>query len=134
MQQPRPKARVLVADDDPAIVELVRLNLEVRGYEVLTADNGADAIRMAMTEKPNLLIVDVLMPEVDGYEVIRVLKESPETAHIPIIVLTAYASDVGAMVSWMQGADSYLAKPFNPDELLVVVERVLASERSTEAN
>ncbi|GBD00073.1 Alkaline phosphatase synthesis transcriptional regulatory protein PhoP [bacterium HR17] len=134
MQQLRPKARVLVADDDPAIVELVRLNLEVRGYEVLTADNGADAIRMAMTEKPNLLIVDVLMPEVDGYEVIRVLKESPETAHIPIIVLTAYASDVGAMVSWMQGADSYLAKPFNPDELLVVVERVLASERSTEAN
>jgi two-component system alkaline phosphatase synthesis response regulator PhoP len=115
-------------------LELVRINLEVRGYEVLTVDNGADAIRTAMREKPDLLILDILMPEVDGYEVMRVLKESPDTAPIPIIILTAYASDAGAMVSWMQGAESYLAKPFNPDELLMVVERVLSNEPSSEAN
>ncbi|MFA0733095.1 MAG: hypothetical protein LKKZDAJK_002825 [Candidatus Fervidibacter sp.] len=130
---PKP-AKILVADDDPAILELVRINLEARGYQVLTVDNGADAIRIAMREKPDLLILDVLMPEVDGYEVMRVLKESPETAHIPIVVLTAYASDAGAMVSWMQGAESYLAKPFNPEELLMVVDRLLSSESSSEAN
>ncbi|MFA0749654.1 MAG: hypothetical protein SLRJCFUN_000057 [Candidatus Fervidibacter sp.] len=130
---PKP-AKILVADDDPAILELVRINLEARGYQVLTVDNGADAIRIAMREKPDLLILDVLMPEVDGYEVMRVLKESPETAHIPIVVLTAYASDAGAMVSWMQGAESYLAKPFNPEELLMVVDRLLSSEPSSEAN
>jgi len=124
----------LVADDDPAILELVRINLEARGYQVLTVDNGADAIRIAIREKPDLLILDVLMPEVDGYEVMRVLKESPETAHIPIVVLTVYASDAGAMVSWMQGAESYLAKPFNPEELLMVVDRLLSSESSSEAN
>lgn len=130
---PKP-AKILVADDDPAILELVRINLEARGYQVLTVDNGADAIRIAIREKPDLLILDVLMPEVDGYEVMRVLKESPETAHIPIVVLTAYASDAGAMVSWMQGAESYLAKPFNPEELLMVVDRLLSSESSSEAN
>ena len=130
---PKP-AKILVADDDPAILELVRINLEARGYQVLTVDNGADAIRIAIREKPDLLILDVLMPEVDGYEVMRVLKESPETAHIPIVVLTVYASDAGAMVSWMQGAESYLAKPFNPEELLMVVDRLLSSESSSEAN
>jgi len=122
-----------VADDDPAILELVRLNLEAHGYEVLTVNNGAEAIRTAIQEKPHLLIVDVVMPEVDGYEVIRVLKEMPDTAHIPIIVLTAYASDVGAIVSWMQGAESYLAKPFNPEELLMVVDSLLAANSPSEA-
>lgn len=134
MPPPQLKTRILVADDDPAILELVRINLEARGYEVLTVNNGAEAIRTAIREKPHLLIVDVLMPDVDGYEVMRVLKETPETAHIPIIVLTAYASDAGAMVSWMQGAESYLAKPFNPEELLMIVDRLLSSKPASEAN
>ncbi len=131
MKAQHPKARILVADDDPAVVELVRINLEVHGYEVLTAENGVEAVRKAVMEKPDLIILDIMMPEVDGYEVIHTLKEAPETDQIPIVVLTAYASDAGAVVSWMEGADGYLAKPFNPEELLMVVERVLTSSEGT---
>ncbi len=122
-----PKATVLVADDDPAIQELVRLTLESQGYQVLTAGSGVEVIRQALTHQPDLIILDILMPEMDGYEVLRLLKTTEETSRIPIVILTAYASDVGALVSWMEGADGYLAKPFNPDELVMLVERVLTS-------
>ncbi len=121
------KAKVLVADDDPAIQELIRLNLEVQGYEVVIASNGVETIRKALSEQPDLIILDILMPEMDGYEVMRLLKNSEETSNIPVIVLTAYASDAGALISWVEGAEGYLAKPFNPDELLMLIERVLAS-------
>ncbi|MCX7967570.1 MAG: response regulator [Armatimonadetes bacterium] len=121
------KVKVLVADDDPAIQELIRLNLEVQGYQVVVASNGVETVRKALSERPDLIILDILMPEMDGYEVMRLLKNSEETSNIPIIVLTAYASDAGALVSWMEGAEGYLAKPFNPDELLMLVERVLSS-------
>jgi two-component system alkaline phosphatase synthesis response regulator PhoP len=121
------KAKVLVADDDPAIQELVRLNLEVQGYQVIVASNGVETVRKALSERPDLIILDILMPEMDGYEVMRLLKNSEETSAIPIIVLTAYASDTGALVSWLEGAEGYLAKPFNPEELLMLVERVLSS-------
>ncbi len=120
-----PKATILIADDDPAILELVRLALETQGYQVLTASSGVETVRTTLTHKPDLIILDILMPEMDGYEVMRLLKSSEETNNIPIIVLTAYASEAGALVSWMEGADGYLAKPFNPDELLMLVERVL---------
>ncbi|MCS7264883.1 MAG: response regulator [Armatimonadetes bacterium] len=122
-----PKAKILVADDDPAIQELIRLNLELQGYEVIVASNGVETARKAFSERPDLIILDILMPEIDGYEVMRLLKGSEETSNIPIIVLTAYASDAGALISWVEGAEGYLAKPFNPDELLMLVERVLAS-------
>lgn len=121
------KAKVLVADDDLAIQELIRLNLELQGYQVIIASNGVETVRKALSERPDLIILDILMPEMDGYEVMRLLKNSEETSYIPIIVLTAYASDTGALVSWLEGAEGYLAKPFNPDELLMLVERVLPS-------
>lgn len=128
----KPKAKILVADDDPAIQELVRLNLEMQGYQVIIASNGVETVRKALSERPDLIVLDVLMPEMDGYEVMRLLKNSEETSNIPIIVLTAYASDAGALVSWMEGAEGYLSKPFNPDELLMLVERVLAPLESAE--
>lgn len=121
------KAKVLIADDDPAIQELIRLNLELQGYQVIIASNGVETVRKALSERPDLIILDILMPEMDGYEVMRLLKNSEETSAIPVIVLTAYASDTGALVSWLEGAEGYLAKPFNPDELLMLVERVLLS-------
>ncbi len=105
----------------------MRLTLESQGYQVLTADSGVEVVRQALTHQPDLIILDILMPEMDGYEVLRLLKTTEETSRIPIVILTAYASDVGALVSWMEGADGYLAKPFNPDELLMLVERVLIS-------
>lgn len=125
------KAKILVADDDPAIRELIRLNLEIQGYQVIIASNGVETVRKALSERPNLIILDILMPEIDGYEVMRLLKNSEETSNIPIIVLTAYASDAGALISWVEGAEGYLAKPFNPDELLMLVERVLASHEKS---
>ena len=130
----KPKAKILVADDDPAIQELVRLNLEMQGYQVIIASNGVETVRKALAERPDLIVLDILMPEMDGYEVMRLLKNSEETSNIPIIVLTAYASDASALVSWMEGAEGYLAKPFNPDELLMLVERVLASLESAEGD
>ncbi len=121
-----PKAKILVADDDPAIQELVRINLEVQGYQVITTGNGLEAIKKALSETPDLIILDIMMPEIDGYEVMKLLKGSEETRKIPIIILTAYASDEGALFSWAEGAEGYLAKPFNPEELVMLVERVLA--------
>lgn len=126
------RLKILVADDDPAIQELIRLNLEVQGYEVIVASDGVETVRKVLSERPDLMILDILMPEIDGYEVMRLLKNSEETSNIPIIVLTAYASDAGALISWVEGAEGYLAKPFNPDELLMLVEKVLtSSEKST---
>jgi two-component system alkaline phosphatase synthesis response regulator PhoP len=101
--------------------------LEVQGYQVIVASNGVETVRKALSERPDLIVLDILMPEMDGYEVMRLLKTTEETSNIPIIVLTAYASDSGALISWMEGAEGYLAKPFNPDELLMLVERVLGS-------
>ncbi len=118
-------AMILVADDDPAITELVRVNLETHGYQVVAAHDGRETLSLALKEKPDLILLDIVMPEVDGYEVLRLLKSDPETEAIPIIVLTAYASDEGAVISWLEGAAGYLAKPFDPDELLLTVKRTL---------
>lgn len=133
MEKQPPKAKILVADDDPAIVELIRVTLETHGYTVIPAYNGSEALRKAIQERPDLIILDIVMPEMDGYEVLRTLKSSEETNHILIIILTAYASDTGAIVSWMEGAIGYLAKPFDPDELLTLVEQGLKSTREAEA-
>lgn len=134
MEEKKPKARILVADDDPAVVELIRVNLERQGYYVIPAYNGVEAVRGAIEQIPDLIILDIVMPELDGYEVIRTLKGTPETENIPIVVLTAYASDMGAMVTWMEGAEGYLSKPFDPENLLMVVRRALeTSGKTTEA-
>ncbi|MCS7223874.1 MAG: response regulator [Armatimonadetes bacterium] len=126
------KRKILVADDDPAIAELVRINLESHDFEVVTAHDGRETLSMAVGEKPDLILLDIVMPEIDGYEVLKLLKSDPETETIPVIVLTAYASDEGAVVSWLEGAEGYLAKPFDPEELILTVKRTLksAEERS----
>lgn len=118
--------KILVADDDPSIQELIQLSLEAHGYRVIVASTGREAILKALSERPDLIILDILMPELDGYEIMRLLKSNEETKNIPIIVLTAYPSDVGALVSWMEGVEGYLAKPFDPDDLLMLINRALS--------
>ena len=116
------KAQILVVDDDPRIRQLVHANLTVAGYDVAVAEDGAQGIEMIRTEQPDLVILDLVMPKVDGFEVARRMREfSP----VPIIMLTARSSEVDIVRGFDVGADDYLTKPFAVNELLVRVRAVI---------
>lgn len=119
--------KILVVDDQVHIVRLVQVNLERAGYQVVTAYDGDEALQKVKTERPDLVVCDVMMPKKDGFEVLRELKADPETRDIPVIMLTAKAQDADVFRGWASGVDCYLTKPFNPQELLAFVKRVLQS-------
>lgn len=116
---------VLVVDDEPDIRELVRYNLEMRGYRVEEAADGAKAVELTRQLQPVLIILDLMLPKIDGLEVCRLLKADPVTCHIPIIMLTALGSEVDKIVGLELGADDYVTKPFSPRELVARVGAVL---------
>lgn len=116
------RARVLVVVDDPRYVQLVRVNMEASGYRVLTAGDGASALRLAETETPDLVILDVMLPEIDGSEVCRRIREFSQ---VPIIMLTARGEQSQKVEGLRAGADDYVTKPFGVEELLARVEAVL---------
>ena len=118
----RNRRKVLVVDDDQETVNLVRINLEVRGYEVLTAQNGATALALADTQKPDLVILDVLLPDMEEHEVCRKIREGSE---VPIIMLTVKTEEEAKVTYLSLGADDYLTKPFGMQELLARVKAVL---------
>jgi DNA-binding response OmpR family regulator len=120
-----PAPLVLVADDDPDILDLVRYRLERSGYEVATAKDGAEAVRLAGELSPALAVLDVMMPSVDGLEATRRLRGDPATARIPVILLTAKAQDADVQEGFLAGADDYIRKPFSPRELSARVQAVL---------
>ncbi len=115
-------ARVLVVDDEPNIVALAQLYLQNEGYEVLTADSGPAALDAARRVSPDLIILDIMLPGLDGWEVCRQLRQFSQ---VPIIMLTARGDDVDKIVGLELGADDYLVKPFNPRELVARVKAVL---------
>ncbi len=119
---------ILVADDDEDILSLVRIRLERAGYRVVSAQNGEEALQLARRERPSLAVLDVMMPRLDGYGVLQALREDPELAGTPVLMLSArvHAEDVGRGLD--AGADDYLPKPFRADRLLEVVQQLL--ERS----
>jgi len=119
--------RILVVDDERHIVRLIQVNLEREGYQVLTAFDGKDGLQKAKTEKPDLIVLDVMMPYMDGFEVLKNMKADPVTAEIPVIMLTAKAQDADVFRGWSSGVDCYLTKPFNPMELLTFVRRIFQS-------
>lgn len=124
---------ILVADDAPSIVELVRLYLANDGFKVLSASDGEEALKLARTEKPDLLVLDLMLPKMDGFEVCRRLRQSNED--LPIIILTARDDDIDKIVGLELGADDYVTKPFNPRELVARVHAVLRrSERKGARN
>lgn len=124
---------ILVADDAPSIVELVRLYLANDGFKVLSASDGDEALKLARTEKPDLLVLDLMLPKMDGFEVCRRLRQSNED--LPIIILTARDDDIDKIVGLELGADDYVTKPFNPRELVARVHAVLRrSERKGARN
>jgi len=119
--------RILVVDDERHIVRLVQVNLERAGYEILTAYDGIEALDKVKTESPDMVVLDVMMPRMDGFEVLKNLQADPRYQNIPVIMLTAKAQDADIFKGWASGVSSYLTKPFNPRELLVFVERIFQS-------
>lgn len=129
----RVKSKILVVDDEPEAVELVEFNLKGAGYEVSTAGDGAEALNKARRIQPNLIILDVMMPEIDGMEVCKLLRRDPATSAIPIIMLTAKASEVDRVLGLELGADDYVVKPFSPRELVLRVKKILERGKPAEA-
>jgi CheY-like chemotaxis protein len=118
-------ARILVVDDDPTILRLVRLNLEVEGYDVLEATNGREALEAVKAHAPDLVVCDVMMPVMDGLEVVSRLRRDDATATLPIVMLSAKAQDADIRHGRSAGADEYVTKPFDPQELLDAIGRLL---------
>jgi two-component system alkaline phosphatase synthesis response regulator PhoP/two-component system response regulator VicR len=118
--------RILACDDERHIVRLIQVNLERSGYQVVTAFDGAEALKKVEAERPDLIVLDVMMPRMDGFEVLKRLQANPETREIPVIMLTAKAQDADVFRGWSSGVSAYLTKPFNPLELLTFVKRIFS--------
>ena len=119
------KEKILVVDDERDIIELIKYNLEMEGFRVSSAYNGEDALRLAKREPPDLLILDLMLPGMDGLEVCQILKKEPQTNHIPVIMLTAKTGEPDIVVGLGLGADDYITKPFSTRELIARVKAVL---------
>ena len=117
--------RIVVVEDDPNILRQVQYNLETNGYTVETAMTGAQALKALMRSRPALLITDIMMPEMDGYELVASVRADEVLADLPVIMLTARSQDDDVAQGYNSGTDLYLTKPFNPTELLSFVQRIL---------
>lgn len=119
------KRNILVVDDEPEVVELVEFNLRQAGFDVTKAGAGEEALRLARITGPHLIVLDVMMPGLDGLEVCRILRRDPATSAIPVIMLTARASEADRIRGLEWGADDYVVKPFSVRELVLRVEKLL---------
>lgn len=113
---------ILVVDDEPDILDILRYNLEKAGYQVLTAEDGIKALHLARTSKPDLLVLDIMLPEIDGLDVCATVRRELD---LPIILLTARDSETDKIVGLEMGADDYITKPFSPREVLARIKAVL---------
>ena len=121
-----PPLKILVCDDERHIVRLIQVNLERQGFQVVTAYDGKEGLEKVKSEKPNMVVLDVMMPYMDGFEVLKTLRRDPATESLPVIMLTAKAQDKDVFEGYHYGADMYLTKPFNPMELVTFVKRIAA--------
>lgn len=118
--------RILVADDEPALLRLLEFVLGRRGYIIQGVTNGNAAVEVLKNESPDLVILDVMMPGLDGYEVLTFIRETAHLEGLPVVILTARAQLDDIQLGLSLGADAYLAKPFDPEELLSVVESLIS--------
>jgi DNA-binding response OmpR family regulator len=123
--EPRSRPLVLVADDDRDILQLVSFRLERSDYEVVQANDGEEALRLVKELHPDLAVLDLMMPKLNGYEVIREIRRDEETKAIPVILLTARVQEADVARGFEAGADDYLKKPFSPQELRARVQAIL---------
>lgn len=122
--------KILVVDDEPLLVKGIRLNLQNEGYDVITGSNGLEAVQAARSENPDLIILDVMMPEMDGLQACSTIREFSQ---VPIILLTAKAEDMDKLMGFENGADDYLTKPFNILELKARIRAMLRRAKPTTA-
>lgn len=120
-----PPKKILVVEDEPDIRKLVHYNLAQERFKVLEAEDGEKALKIARQEKPDLVVLDLMLPNLSGLEVCRILREQPETARLPVLMLTAKAGEADRVVGLEIGADDYLTKPFSPRELVARVKAIL---------
>lgn len=119
------KKRILFVDDERDLLEMVTLRLKAQGYEVITACDGQEGLDKARREKPDLIILDLMLPKIDGYKVCRLLKFDEKYKNIPIIMFTARAQDKDEKLGFEVGADVYLNKPFDPDFFLAKIQELI---------
>ncbi len=118
--------KILIVDDEVYILHILDFSLGAEGFEVITAADGEEALEKARTEKPDLVVLDVMMPKVDGFEACRRLKNDPETRELPVILLTAKGREVDRKMGIEVGADDYMVKPFSPSKLIQKIESFLS--------
>ncbi|KPU28308.1 ArsR family transcriptional regulator [Caloranaerobacter sp. TR13] len=117
--------KILVVDDEEHIIELIRFNLETNGYNVISANDGKEALKKVKEEKPDLVILDLMLPSIDGIEICKILRKDKETEKLPIIMLTAKSEEIDMILGLEIGADDYITKPFSIRELLARIKAVL---------
>ncbi|MCU0771923.1 MAG: response regulator transcription factor [Verrucomicrobia bacterium] len=130
--KPHDIVKILVVDDEQDAVDLVAFNLKQAGFQVITAENGAEALDKVHKHQPDLIVLDIMMPELDGLEVCKLLRRDPATAGIPLLMLTAKATEVDRVLGLELGADDYVTKPFSPRELVLRVRKLLARGKPKE--
>ena len=121
-------SRILIVDDSPTELYSLRSTLEKRGYQVLTAENGADGIALAVEELPDLVLMDIVMPGLNGFQATRQLTKDPKTEHIPVIIITTKDQETDRVWGRRQGARGYMVKPVKEDQLVDTIEKVLSGQ------
>jgi two-component system alkaline phosphatase synthesis response regulator PhoP len=124
------KGKILVVDDEIYIVHILDFSLGMEGYEVLTALDGEQALEKARAEKPDLIVLDIMMPKLDGYETCKLLKAGEDTKNIPVILLSAKGRNVDQKIGFEVGADDYITKPFSPRKLVERINAILGQGTS----
>lgn len=120
------RKRILIVDDDPVIIELLQVNLEMEGYDVMSAGDGREAVDKAVAAPPDLIILDIMMPRMDGWAAQAELARDPKTAGVPVIFLSARAQQADLRKGYEAGVAEYITKPFDPVSLLSIIEAILA--------
>lgn len=124
------KKRILVVDDEPYVLRVIQMKLENAGYQVETVGDGISAWEKIQIDKPDMLITDIVMPGLNGYELIRKVRSEPETRELPVLMLTGRGQDVDELKGYEAGVDKFLTKPFSPKELLSIVGEILGGQNT----